>query len=88
VTSRIAAQKAEADREISKLGRQPRKNKDLLAGLYKNFIEGIFTRAEYLEMKENYSRKTSGAVERVQQIQTRQAELEQRLRRSVKASMD
>jgi len=78
--SRIAAQKSEADREISELGRQTQKNKDLLAGLYENFVKGILTRAEYLEMQENYSRKVSGAVERVQQLQTRQAELERQVK--------
>jgi len=40
-----------------------------------------FTKAEYLEMRENYSREIKGAVERVQQLQIRQAELERQVKR-------
>lgn len=68
------------DQEIAELGQQTQKNKALLSSLYENFVKGILTRAEYLEMKEDYSRKISGAVERVQQLQTRQAELEQQMK--------
>lgn len=78
--SKIAAQKAQVDQEIAELGQQTQKNKALLSSLYENFVKGILTRAEYLEMKEDYSRKISGAVERVQQLQTRQAELEQQMK--------
>ena len=55
--------------------------KALLAGLYESFVKGILTRAEYLEMQEDYSRKISGTMEHVQQLQTRQAELEQQMER-------
>ena len=78
---KIAAQKAQVDQEIDELGRQTQKDKALIAGLYESFVKGILTRAEYLEMQENYSRKISGAVERVQQLQTRQAELERQMER-------
>ena len=78
---KIAAQKAQVDQEIAELGRQTQKDKDLRAGLYENFVKGILTRAEYLEMQEDYSRRISGAVERVQQLQTRQAELERQVAR-------
>ena len=77
--SRIAAQKAQVDGEISELQNQTEKNKALLAGLYESFVKGILTRAEYLEMQEDYSQKISGAVECVQQLQTRQAELERQM---------
>ena len=76
---KISAQKAQVDQEIAELGRQTQKNKDLLAGLYESFVKGILTKAEYLEMREDYSRKISGAVERVQQLQTRQSELERQM---------
>lgn len=79
--SKIAAQKAQVDQEIDELGRQMQKNKVIRAGLYENFIKGILTRAEYLEMQEDYSQKISGAVERVQQLQTRQSELERQMER-------
>lgn len=76
---KIAAQKAQVDQEIAELGRQAQKNKAIRAGLYENFVKGILTRAEYLEMQEDYSQKIRGAVERVQQLQTRQAELERQM---------
>ena len=78
---KIAAQKAQVDQEIAELGQQTQKNKAIRAGLYENFVKGILTRAEYLEMQEGYSRKISVAVERVQQLQTRQSELERQVRR-------
>ena len=76
---KIAAQKVQVDQEIAELGRQTQKNKAIRAGLYENFVKGILTRAEYLEMQEDYSQKISGAVERVQQLQTRQVELERQM---------
>lgn len=76
---KIAAQKVQVDQEIAELGQQTQKNKAIRAGLYENFVKGILTRAEYLEMQEDYSQKISGAVERVQQLQTRQAELERQM---------
>lgn len=78
---KIAAQKAQVDQEIAELGRQMQKDKALRAGLYESFVRGILTRAEYLEMQEDYSQKISGAVERVQQLQTRQSELERQVAR-------
>lgn len=77
--NKIATQKAQVDQEIAELGRQTQKNKTIRAGLYENFVKGILTRAEYLEMQEDYSQKISGAVERVQQLQTRQSELERQM---------
>ena len=78
---KIAAQKAQVEQEISELGRQLQKSKALHAGLYESFVKGILIKMEYLEMREDYSQKISGAVERVQQLQTRQAELEQQVKR-------
>lgn len=78
---KIAAQKAQVDQEIAELGREMQKYKALRAGLYESFVKGILTRAEYLEMQEDYSQKISGAVERVQQLQTRQSELERQVQR-------
>ena len=78
---KIVAQKAQVEQEITELGRQMQKDKALRAGLYESFVKGILTRAEYLEMQEDYSQKISGAVERVQQLQTRQSELERQVQR-------
>ena len=78
---KIAAQKVQVDQEIAELGRQTQKNKAIRAGLYESCVKGILTRAEYLEMQEDYSRKINTAVERVQQLQVRQAELERQMER-------
>ena len=76
---KVVAQKAQVDREIVQLRLQTEKNKDLLASLYESFVKGILTRTEYLEMKEGYSKKISDAVEKAQQLQTWQAELERQM---------
>lgn len=78
---KIAAQETQVDQEINELGHQVQKNKTLLAGLYESFVKGILTKAEYLEMQKSYSQKVSDAVERVQQLQVRQSELEQQMER-------
>ena len=74
--SKIAAKKAAVDREIDQLRGETEKNQALLKGLYENFVTGILTRAEYLELKEDYSGKVRAAVERVRELQARQSELE------------
>ena len=78
--SRIAAQKVQVDKEISELQRQTVKNKDLRAGLYESFLKGVLTRAEYLEMLEDYNQKINNAVNRVQQLQARQSGLERQMK--------
>lgn len=78
---KIAARKAQVDQEIAELGQQTQKNKAIRAGLYENFVKGILTRAEYLEMQEDYSQKINGAVEGVQQLQAEQSELERQMER-------
>ena len=77
--NKIATQKAQVDQEIAELGRQTQKNKTIRGGLYDRCVKGILSRADYLEMQEDYSQKISGAVERVQQLQTRQSELERQM---------
>ena len=77
--SKLSAQKKEVDTEIKELVRQTERNRELFAGLYENFIKGILTKAEYVELKEDYSGKISKAVQRVHQLQTQQTELEQQL---------
>jgi len=76
---KIAAQKAQVEQEINELGCQMQKIKVIRAGLYENFVKGILTGAEYLELQEDYTQKIKSALERVQQLQTRQAELEQQM---------
>ena len=74
--AKIAAKKAAVDREIGQLRGETEKNQALLKGLYENFVTGILTRAEYLELKEDYSGKVRTAVERVRELQAQQSELE------------
>ena len=74
--SKIAAKKAAVDREIDQLRGETEKNQALLKGLYENFVTGILTRAEYLELKEDYSGKVRTAVERVRELQAQRSELE------------
>ena len=64
------------DREIDQLRGETEKNQALLKGLYENFVTGILTRAEYLELKEDYSGKVRTAVERVRELQAQPSELE------------
>ena len=78
---KIAAQKAQVDKEIAGLRQRAQKNKDLLAGLYENFIKGMLTRVEYLELREDYGRKIGDAVERVRELQTKQRELKRQMER-------
>ena len=77
---KIAAQQVEVANEITDLRMQTAKNKELLAGLYESHVKGILSRAEYLELQEVYSRKISEAVDRVQQLQVRQSELERQVK--------
>jgi len=74
--SKIAAKKAAVEREISQLRGETEKNQALLKGLYENFVTGILTRAEYLELKEDYSGRVQAAMEWVRELQARQSELE------------
>lgn len=74
--SKIVAQKAAVDREIGQLRGETEKNQTLLKGLYENFVTGILTRAEYLELKEDYSGRVRAAVERARELQARQCKLE------------
>ncbi len=73
--SKIAAQKAKTDTEITELRQQAEKSRELLASLYESFVKGVLTQAEYFELKEEYSNIISSAVERVRQLRAQQSEL-------------
>ena len=62
-------------KEISECQRQIDKNRSFLSGLYESFVNGLLTQDEYLEMKEDYSRKIACDVELVQRLQAEQNEL-------------
>lgn len=73
--SKIAAQKAKTDTEITELRQQAEKSRELLASLYESFVKGVLTQGEYFELKEEYSNIISSAVERVRQLRAQQSEL-------------
>jgi len=73
---KIAAQKAQTDKEISDLQLETAKNRKVFASLYESFVSGLLTRAEYIEMQASYSQKISAAAERVRLLQERQQKLE------------
>jgi len=77
--SKVAAKKAGVDREISKLRQETESNRAFMSSLYENFVTGMLTRAEYLEMKKDYEHKINAAVERVCELQARQSELERQM---------
>ena len=73
---KIAAKKAEVDQEISQLCREAEKHRALRTGLYENFVTGVLTKAEYHELKREYSEKIRAAVEQVQELQIQQRTLD------------
>ncbi len=77
--SKITAQRAAVDKEISGLQAEAEKNQMFLAGLYENFVQGILTKSEYLEMKADYSQKIKDAAERVRQLQEHRKSFENQL---------
>ena len=76
---KIVSERDSADKEIAKLRQSVENNKGFQAGLYENFVSGVLTKAEYLEMKEDYRKKIIDAVEQVRKIQEYQQELEKQM---------
>ena len=68
-------------KRLPKLSQETEKNRTFLFNLYNNFVKGIITKTEHGELRERYERKISEAVERVQELQERQAALEQQVER-------
>lgn len=77
--SQLAAQKAGMEKEISKLRQEMETNRGFLISLYENLVTGILTSDEYRSMKSDYEKKITAAVERMQQLQKQQAELEKQV---------
>lgn len=77
--TKLAAQKADLDKEIVKLRQETASNRGYLTSLYENLVTGILTSDEYRSMKAGYEKKITAAVERMQQLQERQAELEKQV---------
>ncbi len=77
---KLAIQKAGVEREIAKIRRETEKNRAYQAGLFRNFSDGVLTKAEYVELKDGYNQKISEAAERVRQLQEQQSALERQLK--------
>ena len=77
--TKLAAQKTAVDKEIVKLRQETASNRGYLTSLYENLVTGILTSDEYRSMKAGYEKKITAAVERMQQLQEQQAELEKQV---------
>ncbi len=73
---KLAARRAEADREIARLRRETSGNRRYLTSLYENMVTGVLTAAEYRELKAGYEQKIAEAVERTKVLFERQKDLE------------
>lgn len=71
-----AEQKAATEKEIAKLRQETAHNQKYLFGLYENYVSGILSKAEYLEIKLNYEQKIKAATSQSQKLLERQKELE------------
>lgn len=77
--TKLAAQKADVEKEILKRRQEAASNRSFLISLYENLVTGILTSDEYRTMKAGYEEKLTAAVERMQQLQTQQMELEKQV---------
>lgn len=77
--AKLAAQKADVEKEILKRCQEAASNRSFLISLYENLVTGILTSDEYRTMKAGYEEKLTAAVERMQQLQTQQMELEKQV---------
>lgn len=77
--TKLAARKSEVDKEIVKLRQETASSRGYLTSLYENLVTGILTSDEYRSMKAGYEKKITAAVERMQQLQEQQAELEKQV---------
>ncbi len=73
---KLAARRAEADREIARLRRETSDNRRYLTSLYENMVTGVLTAAEYRELKAGYEQKIAEAVERTKVLFEQQKDLE------------
>ena len=77
--TKLATQKADVDKELVKLRQNIASNRGYLTSLYENLVTGILTSDEYRSMKAGYEKKITASVERMQQLQKQQAELEKQV---------
>ena len=82
-SNKMAVQKKQADRELSELMQKAERVRTLISGLYEHYMTGVLTRAEYFEMKENYSRQLHDLTERVQVLQATQNTLVSEMKKYV-----
>ena len=76
IDPRIAERKKNAEQQIALLKKEAEQVKKHLASLYENYISGVLTKNEYLEMKMGYEKRSMEMVEQVRVLQDRQEALE------------
>ena len=76
IDPRIAERKKNAEQQIALLKKEAEQVKKHLASLYENYISGVLTKNEYLEMKMGYEKRSMEMVEQVRVLQDRQETLE------------
>ena len=76
--NQIAARKEDVARQISALQKEAEGVKTYLATLYENFIAGVLTKAEYMDLKAGYEKKVSALVENVRTLREGQTKLERK----------
>ena len=70
---------ANKEKKVNALQQEAEKNKRYLATLYENYVAGVLTSQEYLDMKEMYSRKIGEIMDEISELQKSQTELNQKI---------
>lgn len=71
-----AEQKAAMEKEIAKLRQETAHNQKYLVSLYENYISGVLTKQEYLDLKLDYEQKIQTTTTQSQALMEQQKELE------------
>lgn len=76
LNNKVVEKRNEVESEIIELQKQAQKSKAFLNGLYKNLVNGILTETEYRELREGYTQEVNSTLERIQELNAQQSELE------------
>lgn len=71
-----AEQKAAMEKEIAKLRQETAHNQKYLVSLYENYVSGVLTKQEYLDLKMDYEQKIQTTTTQSQALMEQQKELE------------
>ena len=76
--SAIAARKKAVEQQIIALQKEAESVRSYLAGLYENYISGVLSKSEYLEMKAGYENRTGEMVEQIRTLREKLETLERK----------